>query len=221
MTGVGGSRAELSVICHLCSVYLQWRDRRGSNPRPRAPEARALPTELRSRNVNIFYPKKHQRKEAPHTAKESAVHIFATELHVLKNPAILAAEMRKTKLFLAVQQLLGNAGAPLSVPRMREKLCSQGLRPNKTTLYRMLSRLCKEGMAKRLNIGSGADHYEAAHADAGHGHFVCTQCDAVQCLPPPAHQALLSALPAASMLPAAARVTGVELSLQGLCTRCV
>ncbi len=130
--------------------------------------------------------------------------------------AIKTLQMRKTKLSTAVEKMLDEATQPLSVPSLLQALGERGLSPNKTTLYRMLDRFCAVGQTRKIVLSDGVAHYEKASAP--HGHFVCTACDAIECLPSFDPQVLLGQRgPDAQPMV----VTGAQVSVQGVCAQCL
>lgn len=62
---------------------------------------------------------------------------------------------------------------------------------DRVTVYRILQRLCDEGMAHKIVDTSGKTFYspchtgrcEAHHHSDHHLHFKCTECDRIVCLP--------------------------------------
>ncbi|WMW65647.1 transcriptional repressor [Nitratidesulfovibrio liaohensis] len=90
-------------------------------------------------------------------------------------------------------------------------------RMDKVTLYRTLDLLVEAGILQRHSGADGTFRHCMAPAgkNAAHGHFQCTRCGVMTCLP-----SLPAALDAAALLPAGVTVEHVEVRLDGVCGRC-
>lgn len=91
--------------------------------------------------------------------------------------------MKSTPLFSATLEVLERQAKPLSVPILLELLDEKGLQPNKTSLYRMLEKLVKEGSVESVLLSNKTAYYEFKRSH--HHHFVCRSCDDIQCLEDP------------------------------------
>lgn len=88
--------------------------------------------------------------------------------------------MKKTPHLEAVLEILKTAKGPLSVPEITTLLAKRNLTPNKTTLYRMLEKLNKEGTVESLLLDSKTTYYELKTHH--HHHFTCQRCERVECI---------------------------------------
>lgn len=91
--------------------------------------------------------------------------------------------MRQTPLLKNVQALLTREHRPLSVPDLQDLLADQGVTPNKTTLYRLLERMKKEGIISEVLLDSKVAFYELQ--DHHHHHFTCSECRQIRCIDDP------------------------------------
>ena len=100
--------------------------------------------------------------------------------------------MRQTPLLKAVLALLEKSRKPLCVPDLQQLLVAQNLKPNKTTLYRMLEKLTQDRTVEALLLDPKAVYYELKTHH--HHHFRCQVCDAIKCIADPALETQIHAL---------------------------
>lgn len=81
---------------------------------------------------------------------------------------------RLTRARRAVVEFLVRTDAPQSIPEILESFQGKGLAFNKTTVYRELAFLVKEGIAKEVRISDEKRYYELAGDH--HHHTVCVRC---------------------------------------------
>lgn len=86
---------------------------------------------------------------------------------------------RVTPLRSAMVRELDQAGKPLSAAQLMERLERSGLRPHKTSIYREIGFLIKQGVVKRLTFGERQDRFELA-AMEHHHHAVCERCGEIE-----------------------------------------
>lgn len=86
--------------------------------------------------------------------------------------------MKITKVRSAMIGILEKTSSPLSITEVLDKLSKKGLDPNKTTIYREIEFLTKEGMVKEVDFGEGKKRYEGAGEH--HHHIVCIKCKTVK-----------------------------------------
>ncbi len=86
-----------------------------------------------------------------------------------------------------------------------------------STVYRTLALLKQHDLVDELHLSEEHHHYEAKTGAAQHYHFVCTSCGAVKEFTGGAADRLREELEREQGL----RVTGMQLDLSGLCSRCV
>lgn len=88
---------------------------------------------------------------------------------------------RKTATSTQVIKELEQSKTPLSVAQILELLNKSGLRPNKTTVYRILEKLILKKAITEVNVRQGASYYELSSVHHHH-HFICHDCETVFCL---------------------------------------
>ena len=131
------------------------------------------------------------------------------ELDVLKN-TLHQAGLKVTTSRIAVLQLMINEHKPLTHNAICQHL--QEHRWDKATLFRNLNDLATAGLLYRVELG-GIWHFESSQP---HTHFVCIQCNHIQCIPE-----LKLKTPANSQnLPRALVVGEINLQIRGICDAC-
>lgn len=86
--------------------------------------------------------------------------------------------MKNTKIRSALIQLFSKTSAPLSIREILSKLAVQGLKPNKTTIYRELEFLNKQGLTASVDFGEGKKRYEGSGQH--HHHIICIKCQKIK-----------------------------------------
>jgi len=91
--------------------------------------------------------------------------------------------MNQTLLLKAVQAIFITNSSPITVSGIQEILASKNLKPNKTTLYRMLEKIKIQGFIEEILLNDKITYYErkANH----HHHFRCNDCDYIRCITDP------------------------------------
>jgi Fur family transcriptional regulator, ferric uptake regulator len=93
------------------------------------------------------------------------------------------AGLKRTKIRLAVFNILAQNGQPLSAPQILDRLPA-GI--DRVTLYRTLNTLTNKKLLHRVRGGDQIWRYGMGDLDAaarhGHAHFVCDKCGTVECL---------------------------------------
>ncbi|HNT30753.1 MAG TPA: Fur family transcriptional regulator [bacterium] len=89
--------------------------------------------------------------------------------------------LRNTRIRRELVAIFQHADNPLAVPDIARELADRRLYPNKTTLYREVSRLARCNLISELDIGDGKKRYEMQTDH--HHHLVCEQCHAITCVP--------------------------------------
>jgi Fe2+ or Zn2+ uptake regulation protein len=112
-----------------------------------------------------------------------------------------------TPLRKAILSLL-NEHHLLTAPALLERLSTQGMDVNKTSVYRALETLLKQREISRTSFGQNDILYELASNH--HDHWVCTTCGRVE------EMACVTNLPA----PAELTVEHHQVTLYGTCQNC-
>jgi len=85
---------------------------------------------------------------------------------------------KKTKNREAIIDIIYGYDKPISANDILEKLDKKGLQPNKTTVYRKLEILKKEGLIREVMIDSKTAFYERSDMHHHH-HLICLNCKKV------------------------------------------
>jgi Fur family ferric uptake transcriptional regulator len=86
---------------------------------------------------------------------------------------------RNTKARIALLNILRKIRLPLTEPDIRAHLAKEGIRPNKTTIYRELAKLGEHGFVREVDFGDGKKRFESEDGDHHH-HLVCKGCEKVE-----------------------------------------
>lgn len=89
---------------------------------------------------------------------------------------------RRTPIRRALLDLFVDHEKPLAVTDLLTAFFAQGIRANKTTLYRELTFLEQQGILTTIRLNERQVRYELAddHSERHHHHIVCTSCDRVE-----------------------------------------
>lgn len=90
-----------------------------------------------------------------------------------------ALGLRLTRSRIALGRLFSTSVTPLSVPEMLRQLSRQGIRVNKTTVYREVERFARLGIVGSVRLDDRLLRYELSHR-AHHHHIVCTACERIE-----------------------------------------
>ncbi len=134
--------------------------------------------------------------------------------------AVRGKGLRATPSRLAVFELLRSTDTPMSHGDVADRLASQAW--DRATIYRNLTDLAEAGLVRRTDVGDHVWRFEAVtdeHAGAAHPHFVCTECNTVQCLPE-IELAVSAAKTTRAKPPRAVKQRQVEVHVRGLCDAC-
>ncbi|MFC1770027.1 Fur family transcriptional regulator [Nitrospirota bacterium] len=88
---------------------------------------------------------------------------------------------RITKARSAMVEAICDANAPLAASDLLSELAEDGLRVNKTTVYRELDFLKEQRIVRELDIGDGRKRFEL-WPHHHHHHLICTSCHMVECI---------------------------------------
>ena len=128
---------------------------------------------------------------------------------------IRRAGLRATPSRMAVLRLLRTLGLPLTHAEVADQLGEAAW--DRATLYRNLIDLADAGLLRRISLSDGM-RFEVVeqHLNEAPVHFVCEQCEQVQCLPG-------VALPVAGRrgLPKAVSRGEVQIQVRGVCDTCL
>ena len=124
--------------------------------------------------------------------------------------------LRATSSRLATLVELHEKAGPLSHEELMRRLGPEQY--DQATIYRILADLTTAGMLRRMDLGDHIWRYELLDecrpVGADHGHFLCTDCGMVSCLPPMELRAQTGSLPVALQ---GARI---QIKVSGQCGTC-
>jgi Fur family transcriptional regulator, ferric uptake regulator len=127
---------------------------------------------------------------------------------------------RKTALLEAIQTLFNTTKTPQSVTGILEQIKPFGLEPNKTSVYRMLTKLVSANTLSTFTLKDGVTYYELLKNNAHHHHFYCQLCAKIFCLDACTVSNLSKAL--SSVIPKPGfKVLQHDFNLYGTCDTCV
>ncbi len=115
-----------------------------------------------------------------------------------------------------IQQLINNGHSPINFEQIATFLESQNLKPNKTTIYRNLEKLEKDGLIKKVILSDQKQFWEVVHynskthQDHQHYHLICNSCTNIEC----------QELPRIILPKLNFNVQRMEINLFGLCNNC-
>ncbi|RAP26174.1 hypothetical protein DID74_02345 [Candidatus Marinamargulisbacteria bacterium SCGC AG-333-B06] len=129
------------------------------------------------------------------------------------------AIQRKTIVSDAVLDILDLASQPISIKGLLKLLLERDLRPNKTTLYRIMDKLMSGNQIHSFAI-KGISYYERlAQSHHHHHHFYCQICDQAFCLDSCLFTKYLPDL--TTLLPNPNfKIKSHDFNLFGVCDRC-
>ena len=113
--------------------------------------------------------------------------------------------------------LLEENHKPLSVPELQSLLEAQELKPNKTTLYRMLEKLQESGTVEALLLDPKVIYYELKTHH--HHHFRCDSCEAIKCISDPELESQIHQLEH-KLKTKGLKINAHHFSLSGTCSTC-
>ncbi len=97
---------------------------------------------------------------------------------------------RYSRLRELMMQIIEKSERPINANNILESLVNFNLKPNKTSVYREIETLLNEKIIRQIDLLDGSKRYEInlnsdeknSFSQAGHSHFVCTDCGDTQCL---------------------------------------
>jgi Fur family transcriptional regulator, ferric uptake regulator len=90
------------------------------------------------------------------------------------------AGYRITQARSIIIKILFNSKSPVTALELLSALEKEGVKVNKTTVYREVDFLLKEKIIKELDFGDGKKRYEMDLSDSHHHHVICLNCEKVE-----------------------------------------
>lgn len=99
---------------------------------------------------------------------------------VEKTLSYLKAKKHKiTKVRSLIIEIIVSSPTPLSVGELLNMLEKVNLQPNKTTIYRELDFLLKQGIIREVDFGESKKRYEFS-SEQHHHHVICIKCKKIE-----------------------------------------
>lgn len=82
-----------------------------------------------------------------------------------------------------IRTLLKKKHTPVDFTEIASYLNSQGILPNKTTIYRNIEKLEKEGLIKKVIVSDHKQFWELTQTNLDHQHYhlICQKCEKIEC----------------------------------------
>ena len=93
--------------------------------------------------------------------------------HIIKT--LRSKQLRITKLRRSILQILIDNNIPITVSDLRSSLSELNLQSHKTSVYRELAVLKKQGVIQEVQFDENKKRYEITQTDHHH-HIVCIDC---------------------------------------------
>jgi Fe2+ or Zn2+ uptake regulation protein len=126
----------------------------------------------------------------------------------------LSCKYENMKTEESILELIESRHTPINFVDIFQNLKDSRVTPNKTTIYRNLEKLEKEGLIKKVILSDHKQYWELAQTNPEHQHFhlICQKCEKIEC------QELDSEL-AFKLINF--KVLKTELNLYGFCQNCI
>ena len=87
------------------------------------------------------------------------------------------------KTELTIHELIKSKHTPVDFADITSHLDSEGISPNKTTIYRNLEKLEKEGLIQKVILSDHKQFWELAQTNPAHQHYhlICQKCEKIEC----------------------------------------
>ena len=122
---------------------------------------------------------------------------------------------RVTPQRVMILQVMREHGGHVSAEEIYQRLHGEHPYVNRSTVYRTLEMLSKEGIVTVTDLGKGRVHYEL-HSDEPHHHLVCQNCGKVEEL----DHTLLEPLQTALLRKYKFKANIEHFAIFGLCNKC-
>jgi Fur family transcriptional regulator, ferric uptake regulator len=119
-----------------------------------------------------------------------------------------------SEISITIKGFIKSQNKPTDYSDIKTCLISNKLKPNKTTIYRILEKLEKEGLIKKVILSDQKQYWELTQTNHAHQHFhlICQKCENIEC------QELDSEL---AFKLNNFKVLKTELNLYGFCQNCI
>lgn len=116
-----------------------------------------------------------------------------------------------------VIELLASQPCALTAVEIEHALRTRGRAPGRASIYRVLDLLVDYDLVERVELGDGQARFEPVHpSGVHHHHHLCEQCGQVMAFDDPGLERAIDTLSRRLRV----HVTGHEVLLRGVCSRC-
>ncbi len=126
--------------------------------------------------------------------------------------------MKIMKINQLIQQLIQSSHSPVDFEQIMVFLATQNIKPNKTTIYRNLDKLQKDGTINKVILSDQKQFWEIVHNQTQnnhqHFHLICNICTKIECQE-------LPNFPNFNLSNLGFKIQKTEINLFGLCQDCV
>lgn len=131
------------------------------------------------------------------------------------------SKLRITKLRKATLKIFSKVQKPISVAELRIFLSKLDIKVHKTSIYRELVVLKKEGIVREIQFDENKKRYELESHNQ-HSHIICIKCNKVECdkVENSALEKDLNQYKQKIMKQKKIKVTNYSLDFFGLCAKC-
>lgn len=109
-----------------------------------------------------------------------------------------------------------NKTKPKTIKEISNELIENGVSFDKTSIYREIEKLVREGIAREINLADGKKRFEANSGE--HFHLICNNCNEVECLDLEPYQAKIIDLLSPKK---DYRISNINLTINGSCQKCL
>ena len=132
----------------------------------------------------------------------------------MKKP-ISPDKTRSTAARNSILNCLVNFREPVDYSQIMDYLKNDGMDINKTTVYRQLDSMVKNGLIQQIDLGEGKKRFEIISCH--HHHLLCTNCNKIECIEftEDLHSQMAQISDSTDF-----KITGHMLEFFGLCKNC-
>ena len=126
---------------------------------------------------------------------------------------------RKTIISTKVLDLLKKSNTPLSITQILDFLGKINIKPNKTTIYRLIDKLIETKIVTTITFSDSKTYFELTNK-GHHHHFYCDSCNHIYCLDS-CHVDKLN-INLNELLPSQLfKISRHDFNLYGVCEKCI
>jgi Fur family transcriptional regulator, ferric uptake regulator len=114
----------------------------------------------------------------------------------------------------SILNLIHSKHSPIDFVEITQHLKEKGSSPNKTTIYRNLDKMEKDGLIKKVILSDQKQFWEISQNNQSHQHYhlICQKCESIECKELERNFTLN---------PKLFQIQKIELNFYGFCHQCV